>query len=154
MPGNELVRIEVRVASKQNRKDLPNTTTDTVTQGKTLHIVLSGKPKIPETRTGKWIVYGHAAKNHDVAVLESGEFKIDLSPNGQQKIETKEVSTTYTREHATVSRSGNGRGSSTRAKQIEATGMKFVGFGIVIKEDEKVVGEAFDPPSMNKEAVK
>ena len=59
--GNELVRVEVRVASDQDRKDLKSTSADTITQHKTLTIALSGKPKTPETRTGKWTAYGLSA---------------------------------------------------------------------------------------------
>jgi hypothetical protein len=154
--GNELVRIEARVASEQDRKDLPNTTADTVTQRKTLHATLSGKAKSPETRTGKWIAYGHSAKGHDVAVLESGEFKIDLANGGRQAIESKVITTTHTPEHSTVTRSGNSRSrsSTTRAKKVEATGTKFAGFTIIITDGGKVLGEYYDPPGLKQEAAK
>lgn len=154
--GNELVRIEVRVASEQDRKDLKNTSADTVTQYKTLHLTLSGKPQSPETRTGKWTAYGHSAKGHDYAVLESGEFKVDLSANGRQTVESKRISTTYTPEHSTVTRgrSTRGRGATMRAKKVEATGTKFAGYGVVITSGGKVVGETFDPPGLKQEIAK
>lgn len=154
--GNELVRIEVRVASNQDRKDLKSTSADTITQHKTLNIALSGKPKSPETRTGKWTAYGHSAKGHDYTVLESGEFKVEFSTQGRQTIESKKITTTYTPEHATVTRSGNSRSrtSTTRAKKVEATGKKFAGYGVVIKDGAKVVGEIFDPAGLKQEIAK
>lgn len=154
--GNELVRVEVRVASDQDRKDLKSTSADTITQHKTLTIALSGKPKSPETRTGKWTAYGHFAKGHDYTVLESGEFKIEFSAQGRQTIESKKITTTYTPEHATVTRSSNSRSrtSTTRAKKVEATGTKFAGYGVVIKDGGKVVGEIFDPAGLKVEVAK
>lgn len=154
--GNELVRVEVRVASDQDRKDIKSSSADTLTQHKTLTIALSGKPKSPETRTGKWTAYGHSAKGHDYTVLESGEFKIEFSAQGRQEIESKKITTTYTPEHATVTRSKNSRSrtSTTRAKKVEATGTKFAGYGVVIKDGGKVVGEIFDPAGLKVEVAK
>ena len=154
--GNELVRIEVRVGSDQDRKDLKSTSADTITQHKTLTITLSGKPKSPETRTGKWTAYGHSAKGHDYTVLESGEFKVEFSAQGRQMVESKKITTTYTPEHATVTRSNNSRSrtSTTRAKKVEATGTRFAGYGVVIKDGGKVVGEIFDPAGQKQEIAK
>jgi len=157
--GNDLVRIEVRVASEQDRKDIKSSSADTVTQHKTLNIALSGKLKSPETRTGKWTAYGHSAKGHDYTVLESGEFTIDLSVQGRQAIESKKVTTTYTPEHSVVSRGrsggsgGTGR-STSKAKKVEAVGTKFAGYGVVIKDGGKVVGEIFDPAGLKVEIAK
>lgn len=154
--GNELVRIEVRVASEQDRKDIKSSSADTVTQHKTLNITLTGKPKSPETRTGKWTAFGHSAKGHDYTVLESGEFKIDLSAQGRQTVESKKVTTTHTPEHSVVSRGrsggGGGRGrTTTKAKKVEATGTKFAGYGVVVKDGSKIVGQIFDPAGLEKE---
>ncbi len=154
-----MVRIEVRVASDQDRKDIKSSSADSVTQHKTLTIALSGKPKSPETRTGKWTAYGHSAKGHDYPVLESGEFKVEFSPQGRQTIESKKITTTYTPEHSVVSRgrSGGGGGtgrSTTKAKKVEATGTRFAGYGVVVKDGGKVVGETFDPAGLKQEAAK
>lgn len=157
--GNELVRIEVRVQSDQDRKDIAKSSADTVTQHKTFNIVLSGKAKSPEARTGKWTAYGRSLKGSDLTAIESGEFKVDLA-SGSQKIESKKVSTTYTPEHATVSttRSRNtgtsGGTSRTTAKKVAATGTKFAGFGVVVKDGERIVGEYFDPAGLKAEVAK
>lgn len=156
--GNDLVRIEVRVQSDQDRKDIAKSSADTVTQHKTFNIVLSGKAKSPEARTGKWTAYGRSLKGSDLTVLESGEFKVDLT-SASQKIESK-VSTTYTPEHATVSTTrsrstGTSGGTSrTTAKKVAATGTKFVGFGVVVKDGERIVGEYFDPAGLKAEVAK
>ena len=128
--GNDLVRIEVRVQSDQDRKDLAKTTTDTVTQHKTLLITLSGKAKSPETRTGKWTAYGRSLKGNDITVLQSGEFKVSLA-DGVQHI-----------------------GTRTKGKKVDATGTKYVGYSVVVKDGEKVVGEAAEPMGIAKEAAK
>ena len=157
--GNDAVRIEVRVQSDQDRKDIAKSTADTVTQHKTLNITLSGKAKSPEARTGKWTAYGRSLKGNDITALESGDFKVDLA-GGSQKIESKKVSTTYTPEHATVSTSrsrsgGTGGGTSrTTAKKVAAEGTKFIGFGVVVKDGDRVVGEYFDPAGLKAEVAK
>ena len=157
--GNELVRIEVRVASDQDRKDLAKTTADAVTQHRTLAIALSGKAKTPETRTGKWIAYGRSLKGNDIEVLDSGEFKVDLA-SGVQKIESKKINADYTPAHTTVSttrgRSTGGKSGTSRttAKKVSATGTKFIGFSVVVKDGDKIVGEHFDPAGLKAELAK
>lgn len=151
--ANDRVRIEVRVQSEQDRKDIKGASADTVMQKKTLQMAISGKPKTPETRTGKWTVYGRDLKGRDITVLESGEFKIEVSASGQQKVESKAVATTYTPEHSVVSK-GSGRGRSPKAKKVEATGTKYIGYVVEVKDDGKVVGEASDPMGLKAEAAK
>jgi hypothetical protein len=157
--GNDAVRIEVRVQSGQDRKDIAKSTADTVTQHKTLNIALSGKAKSPENRTGKWTAYGRSIKGNDITALESGEFKVDLA-SGAQRIESKKVSTTYTPEHSVVSTSrsrgsGGNRGTSrTTAKKVAAEGTKFIGFGVVVKDGDRIVGEYFDPAGLKTELAK
>lgn len=157
--GNDFVRIEVRVQSEQDRKDIAKTTTDTVTQHKTLTILLSGKAKSPETRSGKWTAYGRSLKGNGITVLASGEFKVDLS-NGGQTVESKKISTTYTPEHSVIStkrgRSNNGKRptSHTTAKKVAAEGAKFIGIAVVVRDSGTVVGEYFDPSGLKAEANK
>ena len=148
--AGDRVRIEVRVAADQDRKDIKGSSADTVTQNKTLQIVISGKPKSPETRTGKWTVYGRSLSGHDLTVIGSGDFKIDLAASGQQKVEGQKVSATYTPEHSV----GSGTGTRTKAKKVEATGTKYVGYSVVVKDGDKVVGEAAEPMGIVKEAAK
>jgi hypothetical protein len=152
--ANDRVRIEGRVTSDQDRKDIKGTSADTITQHKTLEISISGKPKSPETRTGKWMIYGHSAEGHDVTVIDSGDFKIELPANGPQKITSKKVSTTYTPEHSVVSGGGGGRGRAPKAKKVEGEGIKYAGYGVVIKDGDKIVGEYYDPPGVKAEAAK
>ena len=134
---------------------IAKSTAATITQHKTLTIALSGKAKSPETRTGKWTAYGRGLKGNDITVLESGEFKVDLA-GGAQKVESKKVSTTYTPEHATVSttRGRSGGTSRTTAKKVPAEGTKFIGYGVVVKDGGKIVGEFFDPSGLKTEAAK
>lgn len=147
--ASDRVRIDVKVESDNDRKDIKGSSADTVTQNKTLQIAISGKPKNPETR-GKWTVYGRDAKGHDLTVIGSGDFKIDLPATGQQKLASQKVATTYTPEHAVSS----GTGTRSKAKKVEATGTKYAGYSIVVKEGDKVVGETAEPMGIAKEAAK
>ena len=148
--GSDRVHIDVRVAADQDRKDIKGSSADTVTQNKTLEITITGKPKNPETRTGKWTVYGRSVSGHDLTAVGSGEFKLELPATGQQKIVSQKVSATYTPEHAVSS----GTGTRTKAKKVDATGTKYVGYSVVVKDGEKVVGEAAEPMGIAKEAAK
>ncbi len=43
-----------------------------------------------------------------------------------------------------------GKGS----KRVDAVGTKFAGFGVVVKDGDKVVGEYYDPAGLKAEAAK
>jgi hypothetical protein len=145
---SDLVRIECRVQSEQDRKAIKGTTADEVTQYKSLMITINGKAKSPETRTGTWVAYGRDMKGKasDLEVLEQGEFKVDLAA-GPQKIESKRVSTTFTPEH-----SGGGDGKHGKSKKVEAEGKKYVGYVVTVKDGDKVVGQISDPPGLQSRA--
>ncbi|MEA3211397.1 MAG: hypothetical protein QOE70_4454 [Chthoniobacter sp.] len=155
---NDLVRVEVRVDSESDHKDIKGATADTVTQNKTLQIAISGKPRSSETRTGKWTVYGRDLKGHEVTVLGSGEFKLDLPASGQQKTASTKITTTSTAAHtvATAAASSNKAkgGNVPKAKKVEAAGVKYAGYGVVVKDGDKIVGEAFDPVGLKQEVNK
>ena len=148
--SNDRVRVEVRASSDTDHKDLKNTTADTVTQNKTLTIQLSGKARPSETRVVKWKAYGRNLKSKDLMELASGEEKLALDPSGMQTITTKNISTTYTPEHAVVTRGKGGKGGNRnqkapRAKNVEAEGKKYAGYSVQVMDGKTVVGEASDP---------
>lgn len=152
--GNEYVRIEVRVQTGQERKEGKGNAPDTVTQQKTLIITLSGKARTPETRKGTWQAYGRDVKDNSLVPLESGTFDLDFS-KGPQKVESAQITTTYTPEHSSGSgKGGSGGGSKGGSKKVPAAGKKFAGYGVTVKDGEKVVGEFFDPAGLKAEAAK
>ncbi|MGV3532427.1 MAG: hypothetical protein ACO1QR_08660 [Chthoniobacteraceae bacterium] len=150
----ERVRVEVRVESSMDRKELKNTTTDTVTQHKMLEILLSGKPKTPENRTVHWAIYGRDLKDKDVRVLERGQFALDLSDRGLQKMQSKKASTTSTPPHAVVKRRGGNwknnksNNNSRTTKKVAGAGTKYVGYAVQVRAGKQILGEAYDPPGM------
>lgn len=153
--GNDYVRIEVRVQTGQERKEGKGNAPDTVTQKKTLNITLSGKARNPETRKGTWQAYGRDVKDNRLIPIESGTFDLDFS-KGAQKVESAQISTTYTPEHSTGSGKGGGNqgGNKGGSKKVPADGKKFAGYGVTVKDGEKVVGEFFDPAGLKAEAAK
>ena len=157
--GNDHVRIEVRVQTEQERKSIKGTTVDTVTQGKTLAITLTGKAKNPETRTGTWQAYARDVKDNKIVAADSGPFTIDFS-KGAQKVESKKITMTYTPEHSSGSGGynkgggGGGGGGGQSSKKVPAEGTKFAGYGIVVKDGDKIVGEFYDPVGLKSEAAK
>jgi hypothetical protein len=153
IPANDRVRVEVRVATDSDRKDLANTTANQVTQEKTLAISLSGKSRERETRVVRWTAYGRNLKSNNLHPLATGEFKLALDPQGKQTATSKEVKTTYTPEHAVVTRdnrrsrlnNNDNRNSVPRTKNVPAEGNKYVGYSVQVLDGAKVVGEASDP---------
>jgi hypothetical protein len=155
--GNENVRIEVRVQTGQDRESAKGRNVDTVTQKKKLNITLSGKARTPETRKGTWQAYGRDVKDNSLVPLESGTFDLDFS-KGPQKVESAQVTTTYTPEHSTGSGKGGSGGNQGRnkggSKKVPADGKKFAGYGVTVKDGEKVVGEFYDPAGLKAESAK
>jgi hypothetical protein len=161
--GNDLVRIEVRVQTDQDRQSAKGKRVDTVTQTKTLNILLSGKARTPETRKGTWQAYARDAKDNSLVAIDSGTFDIDFS-KGPQKVESAPINTTYTPEHSASSGKGNNKGGNTGGnkggnkgstmKKAPAQGKKFAGYGITVMDGEKIVGQHFDPAGLKAEAAK
>lgn len=156
--GNDYVRVEVRVQTGQDRKGSKGKSADTVTQEKTLNITLSGKARSPETRKGTWQAYGRDMKDNTIVPLESATFEIDFS-KGPQKVESARITTTYTPEHSEGSGNrgkggGNKGGNKGGSKKVPAEGRKFAGYGVTVKDGERVVGEFYDPAGLKAEAAK
>jgi hypothetical protein len=150
---NDLVRAEVRTEMSSDRKDIKGSMADTKTQKITLLIALSGKPKSPETRMVKWAIFGRDLKRNDVSTIESGEEPLALDSTGRQTIESKVASTTSTPDHSIVSRSGGSRNSRSRTsvRKVESSGVKYLGYGVVVKDGATVVGKAFSGQSLEAE---
>lgn len=143
--ANDRVRVQVKMDTRSAHADIARSSSDKVTQFKTLNIQLSGKPKTPETRVMKWTAYGRDVQSNDVRVIDSGEIPVSLSSSGTQTTESKQISTTYTPDHSVVTSSGRGRGRSPRAKRVEGSGVKYLGYAIQVMDGTRLVGEMSDP---------
>lgn len=135
--------LQVQVQSQQDRKEIKGSSADTVTQKKILQITVSGAVRESEARTGTWTVYGRDLKSREIVVLKSEEFKVALAANGQQKLETNAVETTSTPDHYVSS-----GGRRAKAKKVEATGTKYFGYSVILKDGSAIVASTFDPPSL------
>jgi hypothetical protein len=93
-------------------------------------------------------VFGRDLEDRLITKIESGNFKVELSANGQQKFEAEEVATTSTAAYSEVT----GGQDNPRVKKIAAKGVKYVGYSIVIKDGDKVVGELYSEPSFKQES--
>jgi len=152
--SNDRVNIDVKIDASSDRKDLPKTNADTVTQHKTLDITLTGKGRSNEARVVKWTVFGKNLKNNNIRVLGSGEIKLAFDAQGSAKVQSKEVTCTYTPEHSVVENNkrgnglnkGNGNNNNLpRAKRVDAEGEKYLGYSVQVLDGARVVGETSDP---------
>jgi hypothetical protein len=163
--ASDAVRVEVKVIQSSDRKDIPGSRADEKTQHVKLEVNLTGKPKDPETRVIKWAIFGKEMKGNSITTLESGEEKLALSDRGAQKFESKEASTTSTPEHAAAAGKGGkgapgpapkGGGKGGRPaplKKVEGSGAKYTGWGVQVRDGEKIVGEQYSGMSF-KEKIK
>lgn len=146
---NDRVRVEVRVQSSSERsskeKETPGAPPDTITSQKKLEIAISGKPKTPETRTGKWTIFGKDVNSRETSVLGSGDFAIELPVNGQQEVVSNTITTTAPLTRAPrAPRSRDGK----KEEKNEKAEVKYYGYSVVVKEGDTVVGEYYDPASL------
>lgn len=158
VPANDRVRVEVKVETAVDTRNLPNTTANKVTQRKTLTIQLSGKRREGESRVVRWTVLGRNVKTNTVHPLDSGEFKLALNAQGAQSVESKAITTTYTPEHSVVVNENrrknfgiraNNRDTVPKTKRVAAEGDKYVGYTVQVLDGGKLVGQASDPVGLD-----
>lgn len=140
---------EVMVLVKEN-VDRESKAKNSGSQTVTLDITINGKTKDPEKRVIKWTAYGKDQKTGSVVTMESGEVPVNLASGSTQKTTTKKITTSYKEKHTQSSSSGGGRGKSRRVKytEVPGSGVKYYGYGVQVMEGDVVVGEKFDPKSL------
>lgn len=121
----------------------------TVVQDVVLQITLRGKAVDPETRRVKWTAYGSDRKTGQIAAIETGEAALDLATKpGIQKLDAVRISTTSTPKHEVPKTSGRGRGRRVTFTRVDGSGLRYIGYGVQVLDGEKVVGETFDPSTL------
>ena len=153
------VRLEVKVNGGDSHDRIKGSTAVQHDQTKELDITVSSVSKtVPSGLRLKWFMYGRDLKSGGVSVLRSGEAKVALGSNGSQVITSAKVETKSTPEHSVVSKGrrggsngsngGAGGGARISVKKVEATGDKYIGYGVQVLAGDKVVAETFDPPGV------
>lgn len=151
------VRLEVKVNGGDSHDRIKGSTAVQHDQSKELEITVSSVSKAPPSGLRlKWFMYGRDLKSSSVSVLRSGEAKVALGSKGSQVINSAKVETKSTPEHSVVSRSrgrGGSGGGRVSVKKVEATGDKYIGYGVQVFAGDKVVAEIYDPPGIKGTAV-
>ena len=143
-PGGDRVRVQVTVQTETERKNLKGTHTDQLTEHKTLAIRLTGKVQNPETRVVRWTVYGKDLQSKKITALGTEDAPLAIGPEGTQSMTSKRISTTFTPDHILS------HGKNREGGKIGAEGVKYLGYGVQVLSGEKTVGEASDPPGVDK----
>jgi hypothetical protein len=155
--ANDYVRVDVRVDAKTDQKDIANSTAKTKTQHENVLIQLSGKPKSPESRSVKWYIFGKDERSNAVKALESGEEALALNGAGQQTIQ-KSATTTYTPDHTVVENANrnnnnqNNNNNRPNVRKVQGEGVKYVGYVVIVKDGNNIVGKASSGQELEKEA--
>jgi hypothetical protein len=143
-PGSDRVRIQVTVQSEEERKNLKGTHTDQISGHRILSIRLEGKTRHPETRAVRWQVYGKDLATNKLVSAGSGEFQLALDGSGSQSVKSERVTTVHTPDHILS------HGKNRQAGKVAAAGVKYAGFSVEVRDGEKIVGLASDPPGIEK----
>jgi hypothetical protein len=144
VPGSDRIRVQVTVQTETERKNLKGTHTDRITEHKTLSVRLTGKVQNPETRVIWWTVYGKDLQTNKITTLGTEEVPLALGQDGTQPIASKRVSTTFTPDHILS------HGKNREGGKVAAEGVKYLGYAVQVRQGEKIVGEASDPPGVDK----
>jgi hypothetical protein len=144
LPGSDRVRVQVKVQSETERKNLKGTHTDQITEHKTLVIRLTGKSKDPETRAVRWTVFGKDLVTNKMTTLGTEEITLALAADGSQTTTSKRISATHTPDHILS------HGKKREGGKVAAEGVKYLGYAVQVRDGEKIVGEASDPPGVEK----
>jgi hypothetical protein len=144
LPGSDRIRVQVTVQTETDRKNLKGTHTDRITEHKTLTIRLTGKVQNPETRVVRWTVYGKDLQTNKITTLGTEEAPVVLGHDGTQAVASKRVSTTFTPDHILS------HGKKREGGKVAAEGVKYLGYAVQVRDGEKIVGEASDPPGVDK----
>lgn len=148
---SDQVRLEIRTKMSSDRQDIQGSSADTKTQRVTISISLTGKMKTPESRVVHWVIYGKDLRTNAVTKIDSGEQPLALDSSGRQILESKPAETTSTPDHAVVSRGRRGKASVTK---VDGSGVKYLGYGVVVKDGAVVVGQTFNPRHLEDEFAK
>jgi len=138
-PASPKVGVHVTAKSADDRRKIVDSTSLTTIEKHTLLVTLRGRAMDSEKRVAKWYVFGRNIKTQQMSVLDSGEVNVSFPANGVQTFESREVTCAFTPMH-TVS---TGSGKRTKAKRVDAAGVKIIGFGAQVKDGGKIVGEFF-----------
>lgn len=144
LPGSDRVRVQVHVETETERKNLKGTHTDRITEHKTLAIRLTGKSLNPDSRVVRWTIYGKDLQTNKLTTLGTEEVALALGADGGQAISSKRLSTTFTPDHILS------HGKNREGGKVAAEGVKYFGYAVQVRHGEKVVGEASDPPGVDK----
>jgi hypothetical protein len=144
VPGSDRIRVQVTVQTETERKNLKGTHADRITEHKTLAIRLTGKVQNPETRVIRWTVYGKDLQTNKITTLGTEDVLLALGQDGTQAIAGKRVSTTFTPDHILS------HGKNREGGKVAAEGVKYLGYAVHVRHGEKIVGEASDPPGVDK----
>ena len=92
----------------------------------------------------RWTVFGKDLATNKMTTLGTEEFALALAADGSQTATSKRISTTHTPDHilSHVKKREGGK--------MAAEGVKYLGYAVQVRDGEKIVGEASEPPGVEK----
>lgn len=143
------VRLEVKAQGGDEFHRIAGSTAETHDQKEELVITISSVSRTPPAGLRvKWFMFGRDLKSNHVSVLRSGEAHVALG-TGSQVITTPKVEEKSTPKHAVIShnsqRGRDGRVAPATVRNVAATGVKYIGYGVQVLDGKSVVAETYDP---------
>lgn len=141
-------RVRVEQVSKSE------TEKHTKTQKRSLKIFVSNSSKEPAELIAKYYFFGRELKGNDVVTLDEGAKPVSAKALGTEMVESAIVTSVSEEEHSSGYSSRGGSSRSSSGKRVEASGTKILGYAVQVFQGEKMVAEAYDPPSTKEQVGK
>ncbi len=130
------------------------------TQTRSLKIFVSNSSKEAAELIAKYVFFGREIKGNEVVKIDEGEKAVSVKPLGTEMVETGSATTKMEEAHSASTGKGKGGGGNSSGKgnspgkKVEASGHKFVGYGVQVYQGDKLVAESYDPLSGKEEWTK
>jgi hypothetical protein len=111
------------------------------TQHRGLNIFVTNNSKDSADLKVKHIIFGREVEKHDVVTLGEGENPVTVKPASTEKVVVPPI---------TANSTMAGYDAKSK-KKTEASGATIMGYGVQVLQADKVVAEAYDPPSLKEQ---
>lgn len=148
------IRMDVQQRQKTDSKGKSR---ESKTQVRSLEVSLQNLSRVDcDNLVVKYWFFAKGIKDGDTEVFKNGERKTSVAAGKKEVVESEEVRSSYTEDHVQIEKSKGGKGgknSTPKAKKVEGSGDRIVGYGVRVMDGEKVLAEVFSPQGL-KEKVK
>jgi hypothetical protein len=139
--------ISLRV-EQSNKSEINKSDRYEHTETHSLKAELTNTSSAPAALNVKYYFFGRDVKGHEVVSINQGETKAEAKPTSITTVDIPSATSSYTDEHFNLGAKGK------PGKKVDASGARFIGYGVQVFDGEKLVAQSFDPASLKDEVGK